>query len=87
MSAIENFLENVKARTKSRNPSVTELARRIGLHRVSVHKLLAGQHEPTLSTVEAIASALGVPIQKLLAEPRQSQVKHSKKSEKLLEAV
>lgn len=53
--------------------SQAELAERAGLHRNSVYLLIAGQREPSLSTVDALARALNVnPFALLTDEPEEN---------------
>lgn len=46
--------------------SQAELARRADLSREYVNKLDAGRYDPPLSTINALAKALGVPVAGLL---------------------
>ena len=46
--------------------SQAALAQRAGLARENVLRLEAGQQDPSLSTLTALAKALGVPVGKLL---------------------
>lgn len=69
MSAIHNLRRNVLERTQRRDPSVSELARRVDLHRVSLSNIIHGKYECSLTTAEKIADALGVPLGELCADP------------------
>jgi transcriptional regulator with XRE-family HTH domain len=51
---------------KSKDMSQAELAKRARLTRVYVTRLEAGQQDPSLSTINALARALGVPVTELL---------------------
>jgi transcriptional regulator with XRE-family HTH domain len=46
--------------------SQAKLAKKARLTRVYVTRLEAGQQDPSLSTINALAKALGVPVRKLL---------------------
>lgn len=46
------------------------LARRARLSRATIAQIETGQADPRVSTVELLASALGVPPQSLLSDPR-----------------
>ena len=46
--------------------SQAELAKRARLTRVYITRLEAGQYDPTLTTITALARALGVPVTALL---------------------
>ena len=47
--------------------SQAALAKRAGLTREYVNKLEAGRQDPSLTTISALAKALGVPVTALLA--------------------
>jgi transcriptional regulator with XRE-family HTH domain len=51
---------------KAKDMSQTELAKRARLTRVYVTRLEAGRQDPSLSTINALAKALGVPAASLL---------------------
>jgi transcriptional regulator with XRE-family HTH domain len=51
---------------KGRGLSQEALAKKARLTRVYVNKLEAGRHDPSLSTINALAKALGVSVTKLL---------------------
>jgi transcriptional regulator with XRE-family HTH domain len=51
---------------KAKDMSQAELAKRAKLTRVYVTRLEAGQQDPSLSTINALAKALGVPVTELL---------------------
>lgn len=46
--------------------SQAELAKRAGLSREYVNKIEAGRYDPPLSTINAIAGALGVTVRRLM---------------------
>lgn len=45
-----------------------ELARRTGIHRPNIARVEAGRHTPSLDTLARLASAIGVPTTRVLAE-------------------
>lgn len=47
-----------------------DLGRRAGLSESSVARLLSGERQPTVDTLERVAAALGVPVAALLAPDR-----------------
>lgn len=54
-------------RLRTRNKlSQAALAQRAGLSREYVNKIEAGRYDPPLSTLNALAKALGVPVTELL---------------------
>jgi XRE family transcriptional regulator, regulator of sulfur utilization len=50
----------------ARGLSQAELAERAGLSREYVNKIEAGKYDPPLSTINALAEALGVPARRLM---------------------
>ena len=50
----------------TKNMSQAALAKRAGLTREYVNKLEAGKQDPSLTTISALAKALGVPVTALL---------------------
>jgi len=57
---------NLKVLREKRGLTQAELAAKANLSREYVLRLEAGRHDPALSTLEALAKALGVPVAKLL---------------------
>ena len=53
---------------QARGWSQTDLAMRTHRSRVYITRLEAGRHDPTLSTLRALAKAFGVSLSELLAE-------------------
>jgi transcriptional regulator with XRE-family HTH domain len=51
---------------KAKKMSQADLAEKANLTRVYVTRLEAGQQDPSLSTINALAKALGVPLTELL---------------------
>jgi transcriptional regulator with XRE-family HTH domain len=51
---------------KARNLSQAALAKRARLTRVYITRLESGRQDPSLSTINALAKALGVPVTALL---------------------
>ena len=54
------FSKVIAARIKSQGISVSEVARRAGISRPYLHRLLVAQHDPTLDVAERIAKVLGM---------------------------
>jgi transcriptional regulator with XRE-family HTH domain len=54
---------------KAKRLSQAALAKRAGLSREYVNKIEAGRYDPPLSTINALARALGVKPARLLADP------------------
>lgn len=59
MPLLKNFQENVRRSIETTGVSKSALAERAGIHRVTLHKLLAGQFEPSFEMCEKLAEALG----------------------------
>jgi transcriptional regulator with XRE-family HTH domain len=59
----------VAALRRAANLSLAELARRSGVARATLTQLEAGEGNPTLETLYALADALGAPLGDLIAEP------------------
>lgn len=62
----ERIGERVRAARESRGLTVTELATKAGMHRPNVSRLEHGRHEPSLDTIERVASALDIPVAQLV---------------------
>ena len=56
----------LKTLRQRRGWTQTELAARAGLHRVFIAKLEAGAQDPSLTTLEKLARALGVKVSRLI---------------------
>ncbi|SDO19989.1 helix-turn-helix domain-containing protein [Actinacidiphila guanduensis] len=54
---------------EERQLSLSELARRSGIGKATISELEAGQRNPTLETLYALTTALGVPLSTVLADP------------------
>jgi transcriptional regulator with XRE-family HTH domain len=59
MPLLENFRHNLARKIEQSGTSKTAIAERAGIHRVTLHKLLAGGIEPSLDMCEKLAAALG----------------------------
>lgn len=72
----DNFRDNLKARLSKGDLTVTELAKRAGVHRVTVHKILSGEIEPSLSLCEKLANSAGIsPPEKIFQKSRRQMAK------------
>lgn len=60
--------------------SIVELAKRIGMSRVSINNMVAGRQSPPVSTLDKIAEALEVETWELLKSPDEISVKSEKES-------
>lgn len=61
----ENFSRWLQREREKRDWSQNELATRAGLARQIVNRIEAGQVEPAARTLQALATALGIPVQTL----------------------
>jgi transcriptional regulator with XRE-family HTH domain len=64
------FAEVVKRRRLAKGYSKAALAERAKLHQTYVGLLERGERSPTLDTANALAEALGIPLEKLISEAR-----------------
>lgn len=72
----DNFRENLRARLDRHDLSVTKLAALAGVHRVTIHKILSGEIEPSLSLCEKIANSAGIfPPEKIFQKSRRHVAK------------
>lgn len=63
------FGARLKAAREVAGISQAELSRRSGVHAVTISRLEAGGMDPSLSTVELLAEALGIPAAALVKQP------------------
>lgn len=61
--------ENIKSFRKERSLSQERLAERCGLHRTYIGSVERQERNVTLSTLEVLAQALGVSVEKLITRP------------------
>ena len=59
------FGERLRAARTEAGMTQQQLADATGLHRVTVGKLEAGEYDSTITTVQSLAVALGVPMSRL----------------------
>lgn len=59
MPLLQNFRDNVRRTIDESGESKTDVAKRAGIHRVTLHKILAGGLDPSLDLCERLAGALG----------------------------
>jgi len=70
-NSIRNILsENIRRYRRSKNLSQEGLAETCGLHRTYVGSVERGERNVTLSTLEVLAAALGVPVPELLVKKK-----------------
>jgi len=60
----------VKEVCKEKNVLMKDLADKLGINRISLTSAINGN--PTIQTLEKIATALGVPVSELIDEPKAS---------------
>jgi len=76
MPFLDNFRQHLRARLDRGDLTVTALAKLAGIHRVTIHKILAGEIEPSLSMCEKIAESAGiVPLERVFQKPRRQHAK------------
>lgn len=66
-----NFAENVKILRKRKEWTQEELAKRLGVHRVTIVRIETGVHQPLYSEACLLADLLGVSIAAMRGEPEQ----------------
>lgn len=67
LNSVQNFRENVEREYKSRNWTQDDLAGAAGIGRPSLNRILNKKAVPGLDTCEAIANALGIPLEELIS--------------------
>ena len=65
---------NIQAWRVSRGHSVVALATKAGLPAASLDAIESGEEDPSASTLEALATAIGVPISWLFGDPKHLDV-------------
>ena len=68
---IRVFASNVRTLRHTKGVSQEQLALTCGLHRTYIGSVERGERNVTLSTLEVLASALGVSVPQLLTPPRK----------------
>jgi transcriptional regulator with XRE-family HTH domain len=71
----------LRERRESAGLSLAELSRRSGVARATLTPLEAGDGNPTLETLYALANALGAPLSDLIGEPSPAEVRVVRASE------
>lgn len=69
MPLLDNFVCNVREAMDSRGITGAELARRSGLHFVTISRILNGKLCPTLDTCERLANAVDIRPDTAFLEP------------------
>jgi len=59
MPILENFRANLIRRIDETKETKTAIAKRAGVHRVTLHAILAGRIEPSLELCERLSQVLG----------------------------
>ena len=75
MELLANFATNVRAEMERVGMTSAELAKRSGLHYVTVSRILNGHICPTLETCERLAKALGMRADTAFLEPLEKTSK------------
>lgn len=70
VAALDNFRENLQRRCDAEGISQQELARKSGVHYVTINRILRGHTVPTLPVAEALAKAAGLALEKILGKTR-----------------
>lgn len=65
----EHIAQSLKREREAVGVSVSELARRAGVSKATVSQLEAGAINPTVETLWALGTALGIPFSTLVADP------------------
>lgn len=71
--------ENIRSYRRSKNLSQEDLAEKCGLHRTYIGSVERSERNVTLSTLEMLASALGVSVPELLSRERAENDKPQSK--------
>lgn len=71
------FADELRARRSAMELSQEELAHRVGVNRTYMAKLELAQNQPTLTVLQAIATALAVPLPELVSAVLMRQRKSS----------
>ncbi|MCC7146847.1 MAG: helix-turn-helix transcriptional regulator [Phycisphaeraceae bacterium] len=74
---IEVLATNLRAMRHAKGFSQEELAARCGLHRTYIGSVERGERNVTLSTLEVLASVLGVSVPELLTSRRPDDKRNS----------
>jgi DNA-binding XRE family transcriptional regulator len=73
MPLLTNFRENLRKQIDASGLSKTAIADAAGIHRVTLHKILAGDFEPSLEMCEKLAEALEIrPVEKIFQKSRKA---------------
>jgi len=80
MTYINDLIIRIEQLLKKNNFTIAELARKTGLSRLGLDNLLSGKGNPTLETLEKIASALDIPMsfffEDNVADKHEYNIKH-----------
>lgn len=76
----QNLAKNLRLLRASRGGSQAQLARLAGIPRATWSNLESGSANPTLAVLNAVAGALGVSLEELLAPPRRDAVVYERTS-------
>lgn len=68
-----NLIMNIKRLARRRRTSMNHLADAAGVSRGALSDVLARKQSPTLTTLQRLADALGVPVGRLLLPPDEPE--------------
>lgn len=79
---VPGFSTGLKAARKQKDWTLRQLAEVSGVHEMTIVKLEGGQRMPSLRVALALARALGLPVEGLIAQPAAEPKMTGKKSGK-----
>jgi len=80
MPLMENFRKNLRTACEDHGISQQELARRTGLHFVSVSRILSGKQDPPVPVCERLAEAAGIRPDTIFLEPAPKKISGAARS-------
>lgn len=63
----DRFSRNLRNGLAAKGITQRELARRVGLHFVTVNRIFQGRQTPPLDTIERLAKTCGIPLEKIFS--------------------
>lgn len=61
-SAVEEFIQQVRARLSESEMSISDLAKETGISRQHIHRILSGEYNISMAAAQSIADVLGLKI-------------------------
>lgn len=74
VTLFENFRANLKAHCKASGVSYVELARRSGIHEVTISRIMNGRNCPSVDVCEKLARAAGARPDTIFLQPEENLV-------------